>query len=263
RGEGNGAPRRICQEMDSEIRHATSSGYNAHREVSRSLVLRKAGVDLVAPGENATFHVANMLKAGLPEDTAGLRAADSALAVDHDVGFLIELVQMLGHGRQRDQVCAGNARNPVLVRLPNIDEYEVVAAVQLFFYFPDFDFAFVHLRLLGGNSAELLIIDELGDGTVFAADGALRIFAQFELSEPHAEGVIEEKTSHERLTDPEYELHRFRGLDQPDGSRQNAKHAALGATRNQPRRWRLGIEAAVARAAFIGEHRGLALEAEY
>src|SRR5215813_6341744 len=82
-------------------------------EVSRSLVLRNAGVDLVAPGENATLHVADMLKAGLPEDTAGLRASHSALAVDHDVGFLIELVQMLGHGRQRDQLCAGNVRNPV------------------------------------------------------------------------------------------------------------------------------------------------------
>ena len=54
----------------------------------------------------------------------------------------------------------------------------------------------------------------------------------------------------------------FRRLDQADRARQNSQHPAFGAARHQARRWRLGIQAAIARAALIREHRGLAFEPE-
>ena len=43
---------------------------------------------------------------------------------------------------------------------------------------------------------------------------------------------------------------------------QNAQHSAFGAARHQAGRRRLGIQAAIARAALISEHRGLPFEAE-
>ena len=45
-------------------------------------------------------------------------------------------------------------------------------------------------------------------------------------------------------------------------SRQDAKHSALSTGRNQPRRWWLGIEAAVARPFLRVKNRGLPVEAE-
>ena len=61
---------------------------------------------------------------------------------------------------------------------------------------------------------------------------------------------------------PVSSLMRLGGLDHADDARQHAQHAAFGAARHEPRRRRLGIEAAVARAVLGGEHRRLAFEAE-
>ena len=60
----------------------------------------------------------------------------------------------------------------------------------------------------------------------------------------------------------EDQLDRLGRLDAADEPGQDAEHAALGATRHLARRWRLGIEAAVARPAGRVEHRRLAVEAE-
>src|SRR5215469_12065875 len=46
-------------------------------------VLRHVRIDLVAPGQNAALHIANVLEAGLAEDAAGLCAAHAALAMNH------------------------------------------------------------------------------------------------------------------------------------------------------------------------------------
>src|SRR5207244_1850092 len=45
-----------------------------------------------------------------------------------------------------------------------------------------------------------------------------------------------------------------------DEAGQNAQDSAFGARGNQPRRWRLGIQAAVARTFFHRKHAGLPLE---
>ena len=58
------------------------------------------------------------------------------------------------------------------------------------------------------------------------------------------------------------QLDDFRRLHHADQSGQNAQHSALGAGRHQSGRWRLGIEAAVARAFLGREDAGLAFEAE-
>src|SRR5437667_5009280 len=97
---------------------------------------------------------------------------------------------------------------------------------------------------------------------MIAANRALRILAQLQLAEAHPQRVVKQQPADQRLADPQDELYSFGCLDQSDGARQDSQHAALGAARHQARRWRLWIQAAVARPALIGEHRGLPFEAE-
>ena len=107
-----------------------------------------------------------------------------------------------------------------------------------------------------------MVIDEGGNCPVLAANGALGVLAQLQFAEPHAERVVQQQASHQRLADPDDQLHRFRGLDQPDGARQNPQHAAFGAAWHQARRWWLGEEAAIAGAISRAEDRGLSFESE-
>ena len=61
---------------------------------------------------------------------------------------------------------------------------------------------------------------------------------------------------------PRISLIVFRRLNHADQSGQNAQHSTFGAGRNKARRWRLGIQAAIAWAIFGGKDAGLAFEAE-
>src|SRR5215204_2845053 len=112
------------------------------------------------------------------------------------------------------------------------------------------------------DAAELLVVDQLRNGRVLAADGAVRVLAELHLAEAHVQRVVQEEPSDERLADPEYELGRLCGLDGADGARQDAENSALGAGRDEAGRGWLGVEAAVART-FLGvEHARLTLEPE-
>ena len=116
------------------------------------------------------------------------------------------------------------------------------------------------LRLL--DAAELVVVDQFFDGRVRAADGAVGILAELEVAEVHAQRVDQQEAADERLADAEDELDDLGRLDDADEAGQDAEDAALGAGRDEARRRRFGIEAAVARAFLGGEDAGLALEAE-
>ena len=53
---------------------------------------------------------------------------------------------------------------------------------------------------------KLLVIDQLGDGRVLAAQGALRIGAQAEFAEFHFQGVEEQQPANERTAFAEGEF---------------------------------------------------------
>ena len=96
-----------------------------------------------------------------------------------------------------------------------------------------------------------------------AADGALRIAAQFQFAELHVERVEQQQAADERSAFAERELQNFRGLDAADDAGQHAEHAAFRATRHHAGRRRFGIKTAIARPAQMRrEHAGLAFEAE-
>ena len=115
----------------------------------------------------------------------------------------------------------------------------------------------------GGSAAEVLVVNELGDSRVLAAEGALGIAPQLEFAELHVERVEQEQAVEERGAFAEDELQNLGGLDEADHAGQHAQHAALGAARDGAGRRGLRIEAAIARPPQVRrEDAGLAFEAK-
>src|SRR3712207_5802536 len=227
-----------------------------------SLVLRNARVYLLAPRVDAALDVVDVLEARVAQELDGPRAAPAGLAVDGEGLVAVELDQALGELVQRDETRA-DVRHLVLVRLAHVEYGDPVAVLQASLELLDRDLR--HLAGLGGllrDAAELLVVDELCDRRVLAADRAVRVLAQLHLAEAHAEGVVEQEASDQGLPDPEYELDGLGGLDRAYSARQYPEHPALGAARDEAGGRRLGVEAAVARSLFGVEHARLALEAE-
>src|SRR5690349_11693096 len=97
---------------------------------------------------------------------------------------------------------------------------------------------------------------------MIATDGACRIALQFQLTEAHAQCIVEQQPILERSSLPQDDLDGFGRLNDSDETGEDAEHAALGATGNETRgRW-LRIQAAIAGAVFIREYGGLPFETE-
>ena len=118
------------------------------------------------------------------------------------------------------------------------------------------------LRFFAANAAELVVVDQLVDRAMLAAHRAIRILSQLQFAEFHAERIEEQQAADEAVACAENQLDRFHRLNGADDAGQHAEHSAFGARRNESRRRRFGIEAAVARAIGHAEHGDLSLEAE-
>ncbi len=113
------------------------------------------------------------------------------------------------------------------------------------------------------DSAELVVVDEFRDGGVFATDGALWIFAEFELLELHFEGIEVEEAAHQGIADAANQFDCFDCLDDAYDAGEHAEHAAFCAAGDHAWRRGFGEHAAVARAAEVRcEDGALAVEAE-
>jgi hypothetical protein len=93
------------------------------------------------------------------------------------------------------------------VRLAHVEDVDVLAFIEPGLELSDRDLR--HAVLLLGSlslrdAAELLVVDQLRNRRVLAADRAVRILAELHLAEAHVQRVVEEEPSDERLTDPEY-----------------------------------------------------------
>ena len=181
-------------------------------------------------------------------------------------------------GAYRDQWGA-EVRDGVLVGLADVEDEDVFFGVEFLFELLDGDLwdafddgGFGYGLVAGdfertdgigwGDAAELVVVDQLGDGGVGAADGAVGVLSQLEGAEGHAEGVYEQEAADEGVADAEDELDGLGGLDDADKAGEDAEDSAFGAGGNEARRWRLRVEAAVAGALLGAEDAGLALEAE-
>src|SRR5439155_13439453 len=113
----------------------------------------------------------------------------------------------------------------------------------------------------GGDTAELLVIDQLRDGRLLPTHGATGVPAELHRLEVHVESLVQEQSPLERVALSSDDLDRFCGLDRADHARQDAEDATLGTARDGAG-WRWGREqASVARRLLARrEQRGLSLE---
>jgi hypothetical protein len=191
--------------------------------------------------------------------------------VDYDFAIGVEFPDAPLHVAQRDQVAA-NLGNLGFEGLADIEQEKVFAGVALFLELGGGDLGDSVLQLchpgafdgcwFRDNAAELVVVDQLRNGGVRAADGAVGILAELEFAEAHAQRVDQQQAADEGLALAEDKLDDLGGLDDADKAGEYAKHSTLGAGGHEARRRRLRIEAAVAGAILGGEDAGLALEAE-
>src|SRR6202035_5324479 len=88
------------------------------------------------------------------------------------------------------------------------------------------------------NAAELLVIDQRGDGGVSTANRAVRILAQLQLAETHAQRIHQQQAPDQRIALAQDQLNDLSGLDDPDEAWENPKHSTFRTGRNQSWRWR-------------------------
>ncbi len=196
------------------------------------------------------------------EEIHCLERASAHFAVEINYLVRVQLSEALGQFAERDHRHAIDFGNLGFVVFAHIDHRDVFPR-QRFFHLLHGDFVGMLLRFvrLKADAAKLFVIDQLRNGRVVAADRALGIAAQFQLTKFHIQRIEEQKAIHQRRAFAECEFQDFRGLDAADDARQHAKHAAFRAARHHPRRWRFGIQTAIARPAqFRREHAGLAFE---
>src|SRR6185503_13859976 len=153
---------------------------------------------------------------------------------------------------QRDQTGPRDTADRMLERLADVEDHRGDPGVDPRLQRRRGQTRVSRLRSFGASAGQgplavLAVFTKLGDRRVRAAGGAVGILRQPQLAEPHAERVVDEKPPDEWLADPEDHLDGFGRLDRADDAGQHAEHAGFGATRQQPGRRRLRMEAAVAR----------------
>src|SRR6266511_2956478 len=194
---------------------------------------RDARVDRAGVGVDAAAEVPGGGEARLPEQGERLRRAAADLAVDDDRLGLGQLADPAGQLPEGDQLGPRQAVDPPLGQL----------------------------RLVRDHAAEVLVVDQLGDRRVLAADRAVRVLAHPDVLEGQLQRVVDDQPAHQRLADAGDQLDGLVGLDRADRGAEHAEHAALGAGGHHPRRGRFRVQAAVARAVLGPEDADLPVEA--
>src|SRR5918992_1278860 len=175
-------------QVGSRIEKGTADATPGVSYPGSRLVLWDARVYLLAPGVDAALNVVDVLEAGFLQELDGSRAAAAGLAVDGEGLVPVELDEALGELGQGYEPRA-DVRNLVLVRLAHVEYGDLVVVLHATLELPYRDLRYpIGLRLgaLLRDAAELLVVDELGDGRVFAADRAVRVLAELPLAEAHA-----------------------------------------------------------------------------
>ncbi len=207
-------------------------------------------------------HGMDVLEAVFAEDGSAVEGAGAVVAVDDDgAGFPlgnfgvdagVEFVK-------GDEGGAGEFGAGVFIGSATVEEEEITLVVEGFLDVGGMNFpggidveldAVVGVDGLGGigggESAEFLIVDELGDGGVVSAGGAIFVAAETEGTELHVEGVEDLEAAEERRTDAGDDFDGFVSLNGADDAAHGAHDAAFGAAWDHSGGRRFGVLAAVA-----------------
>src|SRR5262249_2478107 len=152
-------------------------------------------VDFVGPGENSAFEVVNFAEAGFLEEIDGLGRALAAAAMGHDFAGRIEFMHAARQLAEWDQLPLQIA-DLIFMWFADIENEEIVATIKAHFQFARGDFWYLQIRggcFFAANAAEFVVVDELVDGAIRSAHRAVRVLAELEFAEFHAQRVEEEQ----------------------------------------------------------------------
>src|SRR5258708_16354887 len=99
----------------------------------------------------------------------------------------------------------------VFVRLADIENEKIIPAIETGLQFARSNFRHLHGgagSFFAAHTAELVVIDQLGDRAMRTAHRAIWIFAQLEFAEFHSDGVNEQQAPHEIIPAAENQLDR-------------------------------------------------------
>ena len=187
--------------------------------------------------------------------------------MDDDFIHRVEFAHARGEFAQRNELGSGNAGDIPLVGFAHIEQNKLIIAVDTGLELFHCDLRHRQLRFLFSarlrNAAEGLVVDEVCDRWIFRAHGTARILADFKLAEFHLQRVKVHEAADEWFANTHDQFDGLNRLHDADHSWQNAQHATLGAAWHHAWRWRLWVEATVARASQVrGKNRALSVEAE-
>src|SRR5690606_33001095 len=145
-------------------------------------VLRDRRVDFLGPRSDPAFQVADLPVALLPEELRRATAPRSGPAVDDDMPFGLDLLVPLRQLPERDQPRSLGTEIPdlPLVRLPNVDQRDPLASIEQLLQLGSGKVRRIvrhslQASSIGFNTAEQLVIDQLGHRRIVPAHGALRV----------------------------------------------------------------------------------------
>src|SRR4029077_12728712 len=228
-----------------------------------ALILGHFWIDTVCPRQNTARQVLGLGEPSILQEAYRTRTAGAGTARTYQLFSGIQFMHASRKIIQRDQDAVEIAYL-VFMRFAHVKDDQVLFGVKtlLQFFHADFRNSGAHRLFLSSHSTEFFVIDEFSHSGVSSANHAIRILAQLEFAELHAQRIHQQQPPDQRLAAAKNQLNGFRRLDQAYQAGQNAEHAALGARRHKPWRWRLRIQAAIARSVFGRKNTGLAFEPE-
>src|SRR5438105_2113817 len=152
--------------------------------MKKKSVLWNGRVDLIGPRQDAAFQVENLSEARFSQEVHGFGGPLSAAAMRHDFPRRIQFMDASRQLPKRKQMPLQIA-DLVFMGLAHIENQQIISSIEAGFEFARSDFRYLHGRarsFFATHTAELVIVNQLGDRTMRPAHRAIRVLTELELA---------------------------------------------------------------------------------
>src|SRR3954466_3711912 len=152
----------------------------------------------------------------------------------------------------------------IFVRFAYVEHEDVFSGIEAPFQLFRLNLGNVccHWSFLTANSTKLLVVDQFRYGPIRSAHRAIGILAQLQLAKAHSQCIHKQQSPDQRVASSQDQFNGFRRLNDANQTGKNAEHPAFGTGRNQSRRRRFWIQAAIARTILYTEDACLPFKAK-
>ena len=145
-------------------------------------------IDVIRPGQDAPFQIAQFSKTRLAQQLNCLGTSSSRSAMDNNVTGAIQLVNPVEQLIQRNEMRSINWQISNSTGLRTSQNEEILSLIQFLLELLGRNFHNPGRCLLFlTNATKLLVVDEFLDAGILSADRALWVLAQLQLAELHSQ----------------------------------------------------------------------------